>query len=129
DSKATNVGATVAALEGFATDPGFTGKVVLLAGGKDKGGSYAPMVESLRRVGREVVTLGEAAPLIEAALGDVPFQRASDFDDAVTRAAQIARPGDAVVLAPACSSFDMFRSYAERGERFQRAVLALPEVG
>ncbi|MCB9622031.1 MAG: UDP-N-acetylmuramoyl-L-alanine--D-glutamate ligase [Sandaracinus sp.] len=129
DSKATNVGATVAALEGFATDPSFTGKVVLLAGGKDKGGSYAPMVESLRRVGREVVTLGEAAPLLEAALGDVPFQRAADFDDAVTRAARLAQPGDAVVLAPACSSFDMFRSYAERGERFQRAVLALPEVG
>ena len=116
DSKATNVGATVAALEGFRTDPSFEGKVVLLAGGKDKGGSYAPMVDALRAVGRTVVTLGEAAPLIEAALHDVPFERARDFDDAV-------------VLAPACSSFDMFRSYAERGERFQRAVLALPEVG
>jgi UDP-N-acetylmuramoylalanine--D-glutamate ligase len=129
DSKATNVGATVAALEGFRTDPSFEGKVVLLAGGKDKGGSYAPMVDALRAVGRTVVTLGEAAPLIEAALHDVPFERASDFDDAVVRAAALAKPGDAVVLAPACSSFDMFRSYAERGERFQRAVLALPEVG
>lgn len=129
DSKATNVGATVAALEGFRTDPSFEGKVVLLAGGKDKGGSYAPMVDALRAVGRTVVTLGEAAPLIEAALHDVPFERARDFDDAVVRAAALAKPGDAVVLAPACSSFDMFRSYAERGERFQRAVLALPEVG
>lgn len=128
DSKATNVGATVAALEGFRTDPSFEGKVVLLAGGKDKGGSYAPMVDALRAVGRTVVTLGEAAPLIEAALHDVPFERARDFDDAVVRAAALAKPGDAVVLAPACSSFDMFRSYAERGERFQRAVLALPEV-
>lgn len=128
DSKATNVGATVAALEGFRTDPSFTGKVVLLAGGKDKGGSYAPMVDALRAVGRTVVTVGEAAPQIEAALGELPFERATSFDDAVARAAALARPGDAVVLAPACSSFDMFRSYAERGERFQSAVHALPEV-
>ncbi|MBX3251697.1 MAG: UDP-N-acetylmuramoyl-L-alanine--D-glutamate ligase, partial [Myxococcales bacterium] len=129
DSKATNVGATVAALDGFAADPTFTGRVVLLAGGKDKGGAYAPMLAPLSAVGRVVVTLGEAAPLIEEALGDrFPFERATSFEDAVTRAAALAQPGDAVVLAPACSSFDMFRSYAERGERFGALVHALAEV-
>lgn len=123
DSKATNVGASVAALRGF---EGGAGKVVLLAGGKDKGGSYAPLLEPLARVGRAVVTLGEAAPLVEAALGDaIPWERATSMEDAVARARRLASPGDSVVLAPACSSFDSYRSYAERGEAFKRAVNAL----
>ncbi len=123
DSKATNVGACVAALRGFEEG---AGKVVLLAGGKDKGGSYEPLLEPLARVGRAVVTLGQAAPLVEAALGDaIPWQRATDMEDAVARARQLARSGDSVVLAPACSSFDSYHSYAERGEAFKRAVKAL----
>ncbi|MEM9068321.1 MAG: UDP-N-acetylmuramoyl-L-alanine--D-glutamate ligase [Myxococcota bacterium] len=126
DSKATNVGAAVAALSGFRGD---AGRVVLIAGGKDKGGSYTPLAEVLGEVGRAVVTLGEAAPLLEDALGDaLPVERATDLSDAVARATRLANPGDSVLLAPACSSFDMFRSYAERGDRFQDAVRALEAV-
>lgn len=125
DSKATNVGAAVAAIEGFDG----RGKVVLLAGGKDKGGSYAPLAESLSRKGRALVLLGEASPLIAAAVEGtgLPIARATTMEEAVRQALELASPGDAVVLAPACSSFDMFRSYAERGDVFHRAVLALPE--
>ncbi|MAT29875.1 MAG: UDP-N-acetylmuramoyl-L-alanine--D-glutamate ligase [Sandaracinus sp.] len=131
DSKATNVGAAVAGLEGFAHD---AGKVVWIAGGKDKGGSYAPLEAPLRAVGRAAVTLGEAAERIEGALegaleGVCPIVRVGTMEEAVAKAAELAEPGDAVVLAPACSSFDMFRSYAERGDVFQAAVNALKEAG
>lgn len=125
DSKATNVGAAVAAIAGLDGE----GRVVLIAGGKDKGGSYAPLAESLATKGRAVVVLGEAADLIAEAIAPIglPIERATTMDDAVRRARELAKPSDAVVLAPACSSFDMFRSYADRGDAFQRAVLALPE--
>ncbi|MEO0325236.1 MAG: UDP-N-acetylmuramoyl-L-alanine--D-glutamate ligase [Myxococcota bacterium] len=127
DSKATNVGAAVAGLRGFASDRSFRGQVVLLAGGKDKGGSYASLREAMGGV-RAVVTLGEAAARIDAALeGAVPLTRASGedaFADAVLRARELAQPGDAVLLAPACSSFDMFPSYVARGLRFQALVHA-----
>ena len=75
--------------------------------------------------------VGEAAPLLERALrgGSYPVERATDLQDAVRRARSLAQPGDAVLLAPACSSFDMFRSYAHRGEVFCAAVLALPGGG
>ncbi|MGD8858632.1 MAG: UDP-N-acetylmuramoyl-L-alanine--D-glutamate ligase [Myxococcales bacterium] len=128
DSKATNVGAAAAALDGLS---GGDGKVVLIAGGKDKGGSYAPLVERLRRVGRAAVLVGEAAPLIAAALkGEpLPVARADSLEAAVAHARELARPGDTVLLSPACASFDMFRSYAHRGEVFQRAVQALTERG
>ena len=123
DSKATNVGATVAALDGL---DDVDGRVVLVAGGVDKGGSYQPVRERLERRGRAAVLIGEAAPLIVEALeGAVPVERASDLDDAVRRAHALAQPGDVVLLAPACASFDMFRSYAHRGDEFQRAVRAL----
>jgi UDP-N-acetylmuramoylalanine--D-glutamate ligase len=125
DSKGTNVGAAVTALLGLAEPKG-----VLIAGGRDKHGSYAPLVEALRARGRAAVLLGEAAPRIfEAIGGAVPVEHAADMDDAVRRAFRLARPGDAVLLSPACSSFDMFKSYAERGDRFCAAVKALtPEV-
>lgn len=120
DSKATNVGAAVAAMRGF------DGRVVLIAGGKDKGGSYQPLVDALAQQGRALVTLGEAASLIEDAVGDtLPWERAETMADAVTRARRLAQPGDAVLLAPACSSFDMYRSYAQRGDDFHSAVQAL----
>ncbi|HEY8429193.1 MAG TPA: UDP-N-acetylmuramoyl-L-alanine--D-glutamate ligase [Sandaracinaceae bacterium] len=124
DSKATNVGATVAALDGLASPER---RVVLIAGGVDKGGSYAPIAERLREVGRAVVLIGQAAPLIEAALAGLtlPIERASSMEDAVRRARSLARPGDLVLLAPACSSFDMFTSYAHRGDAFAEAVRAL----
>lgn len=124
DSKATNVGAALAAIEGLS---GSTGKIVLIAGGVDKGGSYEPLRERMANEGRALVTIGEAAPLIEAAFGGSSLAqgRSGSMDDAVRRAASFAQPGDTVLLAPACSSFDMFRSYAERGEVFQRAVQTL----
>ena len=125
DSKATNVGATAAALDGLR---GRKGKVVLIAGGKDKGGDYAPLVERMARIGRSTLLIGEATELIERALSTAGLasERASSLDDAVERASVLAEPGDVVLLAPACASFDMFRSYSHRGDVFQAAVHALP---
>lgn len=117
DSKGTNVGAVVAALAGFPR------RVVLIAGGRDKGGDYAPLAEALGRVGRAAVLIGEAADKMQAALGGaLPVERAATLDDAVEAARRLAQPGDAVVLSPACSSFDMFRDYAHRAEVFRAAV-------
>jgi UDP-N-acetylmuramoylalanine--D-glutamate ligase len=126
DSKATNVGAAVASIDGLT---GSKGKIVLIAGGVDKGGSYEPLRKRMSEEGRAVVVLGEAASLLERAFAGsvVELRRASSMRDAVSHAAALARPGDTVLLAPACSSFDMFRSYAERGDRFQRAVETLGE--
>lgn len=119
DSKATNVGATLKALAGVDR------RVVLIAGGRDKGGSYEPLREPLREKGRGLVVLGEAAELIEKALGDVVrTQRAGTLEDAVAKATAMAQPGDAVLLAPACSSLDMFQSYEHRGRAFAAAVRA-----
>jgi UDP-N-acetylmuramoylalanine--D-glutamate ligase len=124
DSKATNVGAAVASIEGLR---GADGKIVLIAGGVDKGGSYQPLAERMTDTGRAVVVLGEAAPLVERAFSgsEIELRRAASMQEAVGHAAALARPGDTVLLAPACSSFDMFRSYAERGDVFQRAVQSL----
>jgi len=118
DSKGTNVGASVAALRGLAE-----ARAVLIAGGRDKLGDYAPLVDALRDRGRALVVLGEAADRIAAAAaGVLPVARAGSMDEAVHLARELARPGDAVLLSPACSSFDMFRSYAHRGDVFVRAV-------
>ncbi|HVV49153.1 MAG TPA: UDP-N-acetylmuramoyl-L-alanine--D-glutamate ligase [Polyangia bacterium] len=117
DSKGTNVGAVVAALDGFPRP------VVLIAGGRDKGGDYAPLAEALGRVGRAAVLIGEAADKMQAAFrGVLPVERAPTLEAAVEAARRLARPGDAVVLSPACSSFDMFRDYAHRAEVFRAAV-------
>jgi UDP-N-acetylmuramoylalanine--D-glutamate ligase len=124
DSKGTNVGAVVAALSGFPRP------VVLIAGGRDKGGSYAPLAEALRGSARGAVLIGEAAARIEEALAPVvPVARAATMEEAVARAAALARPGDAVVLSPACSSFDMFRNYEHRAEVFRAAVHAVVARG
>jgi UDP-N-acetylmuramoylalanine--D-glutamate ligase len=124
DSKATNVGAAVTALLGL-TEP----RAVLIAGGRDKLGSYAPLVQALAQKGRAVVVIGEAAERIAEAVGSsLPLVRAASMEEAVARAFELAEPGDAVLLSPACSSFDMFDGYADRGERFVRAVSALPEA-
>jgi UDP-N-acetylmuramoylalanine--D-glutamate ligase len=117
DSKGTNVGAVVASLDGFPRP------VVLIAGGRDKGGDYAPLADVLARVGRAVVLIGEAADQMSAAFaGKVRVERAATMDDAVEAAHRLAHPGDAVVLSPACSSFDMFRDYKHRAEVFRAAV-------
>jgi len=124
DSKATNVGAAVAAVRGLASE---RGKLVLIAGGKDKGGAYAPLVAALLDTARAVVVLGHAAPLIENAVragSELTVARARDMDHAVELAIQLAEPGDSVLLAPACSSFDMFDSYVHRGRVFQASVRA-----
>ncbi|HKP60765.1 MAG TPA: cyanophycin synthetase, partial [Polyangiales bacterium] len=122
DSKATNVGATVAALDGLAPQ-----RIVLIAGGKDKGGDYAPMRDRLAACGRAVVLIGEARPIIQRALTGAPYpiESADSMADAVQRARRLAKPGDAVLLAPACASFDMFQSYVHRGDVFQAAVREL----
>jgi UDP-N-acetylmuramoylalanine--D-glutamate ligase len=121
DSKGTNVGAVVTALAGI-VEP----KAVLIAGGKDKGGSYEPLVAALVSKGRAAVLIGEAAPLIERAIaGKIPVERATTMDDAVARAQKLAVRGDAVLLSPACSSFDMFCDYKHRGDEFVRAVKSL----
>jgi len=125
DSKGTNVGASVAALRGLAES-----KVVLIAGGRDKLGAYDPLVEELSRKGRGLVLIGEAADRIEnAARGTVETVRARSMDEAVRAAAKLARAGDAVLLSPACSSFDMFRDYKDRGDAFVRAVRDLEKEG
>jgi UDP-N-acetylmuramoylalanine--D-glutamate ligase len=121
DSKGTNVGASVTAVKGIAEE-----KVVLIAGGRDKGGSYGPLAQALRERGRAAVLIGESKALIREALGGVvPIRDAESMDEAVAIAAELARPGDAVLLSPACSSFDMFRDYKERGDVFVRAVMGL----
>jgi UDP-N-acetylmuramoylalanine--D-glutamate ligase len=121
DSKGTNVGAAVTALSGL-VEP----KAVLIAGGRDKQGAYEPLVDVLRVRGRALVVLGEAAPRIRAAAeGALPIVRVQSMREAVERARELAQSGDAVLLSPACSSFDMYRSYAERGDDFQRIVRGL----
>lgn len=118
DSKGTNVGATVAALEGLGK------RVVLIAGGEGKGQDFAPLRPAVMRHARAVVLIGRDAPLIAAALEGcgIPVVHAGNMNEAVRQAAQLAQPGDAVLLSPACASFDMFRNYAHRAEMFVEAV-------
>ena len=124
DSKGTNVGATVAAILGLSEE-----KVVLIAGGRDKMGSYDPLAKALVERGRGAVLIGEAADKIAAALShEVPVRRAGSMEEAVKLASELARPGDAVLLSPACSSFDMFRDYKDRGAAFVDAARALPDA-
>ncbi len=125
DSKGTNVGAVVTALRGL-REP----KAVLIAGGRDKQGSYAPLAEALGDRGRALVAIGEAAErLATAAAGYVDTVQASTMHEAVGLAKQAAQPGDAVLLSPACSSFDMFDDYAHRGAAFREAVSRLASNG
>jgi UDP-N-acetylmuramoylalanine--D-glutamate ligase len=121
DSKATSVGAAVAAISGLPEE-----KVVLIAGGRDKLGSYDPLAHALALRGRGVVLIGEAKERIADALpASLARVDADTMQDAVTKARDLAKPGDAVLLSPACSSFDMFRDYKHRGESFVEAVIAL----
>jgi len=121
DSKATNVGAAVKSLESFAQS------VVLLAGGVDKGGSYAPLADAAAGKVRVALVFGAARAAIAAALlaRDVAVEDVPSLEAAVRAAAAHARPGDVVLLAPACSSFDMFADYAARGRAFRAAIEAL----
>jgi len=118
DSKGTNVGATLAALEGV---PGE--RVVLIAGGEGKGQRFEPLHAPLARRGRALILIGRDAVRIERAVaGAVPVVHAASMVQAVAEANRMARPGDSVLLSPACASFDMFANYAERGDAFAAAV-------
>jgi len=120
DSKATNVGAVVMSLASFDED------VVLIMGGRDKGGKYTPLVPMLKHKAKAVVVIGEAKELIADSLhGACEIVRANTLDEAVRNAQRLAPKGGTVLLAPACSSFDMFKDYHDRGEQFKKAVLAL----
>jgi UDP-N-acetylmuramoylalanine--D-glutamate ligase len=121
DSKGTNVGATAAALNGLAK------KAVLILGGEGKGQKFAPLAPAIRAHAKHVLLLGRDAALIETAIASsgVPVERIASMEEAVARAAQIAAPDDAVLLSPACASFDMFRDYGHRGDVFAAAVKAL----
>jgi UDP-N-acetylmuramoylalanine--D-glutamate ligase len=135
DSKGTNVGATVAALQGLGGQKNAAypngRKIVLIAGGDGKNQDFLPLREAVSRHARSVVLIGRDAPLIKAALGDcaVPLLAAQDLEEAVRTAAGAALSGDAVLLSPACASFDMFRNYVHRAEVFVAAVRSLQAAG
>jgi UDP-N-acetylmuramoylalanine--D-glutamate ligase len=119
DSKGTNVEATLMTLKGLDRP------TVLIAGGHDKGGVFAKLAAELGHV-KAIITIGEAAPLIEAALGSlIPITRARTMEEAVETAARTARPGELVLLSPACASFDMFRNFEHRGDVFRECVKEL----
>ena len=123
DSKATSVDATMKALEAFAAE---RGKVVLILGGRGKQAPYSPLAPLIKQLARKLILIGEDAPAIERELGAVvPFETAADMHDAVERAFAAAQPGDIVLLAPACASFDMFESFEHRGRVFKEEVSSL----
>jgi len=125
DSKGTNVGATVAALRGFARQfVGRNARVVLIAGGEGKGQDFRPLSEAVEGITRAVILIGRDAPALRAALrdSDVPLFDAPDMTAAVRQARQCAQGGDVVLLSPACASLDMYRNYKHRGEVFRQAV-------
>ncbi|TBU96633.1 UDP-N-acetylmuramoyl-L-alanine--D-glutamate ligase [Phytopseudomonas dryadis] len=124
DSKATNVGAALAAIDGLGAD--IAGKLVLIAGGDGKGADFSALRTPVARYCRAVLLLGRDAGKLAAALeGSVELIRVDSLDTAVTRAAQVTRAGDAVLLSPACASLDMFKNFEERGRLFAQAVEAL----
>jgi len=117
DSKGTNVGATLAAIEGLDET------LVLIAGGDGKGADFTPLADALQRKGRGAVLIGKDAALLEAALqGVVPVRHADDMTQAVRLAAEMSHPGDCVLLSPACASTDMYRNFEERGDLYMQAV-------
>ena len=119
DSKATNVGSVAKALESFEN-------ITLIAGGKDKGGSYSPLAGLVSKKVLHLILIGEAAERMEAELGSLTdTSRAESLEDAVRIAASLTEPEGVVLLSPACSSFDMFRDYEERAQRFIAAVKEL----
>lgn len=126
DSKGTNVGATVAALQGLGADR----RVVVILGGEGKGQDFSPLADPVQRFARGVVLIGRDAAVIREALQgtDVPLHDAADMQAAVAQAADIARSGDAVLMSPACASFDMFDNYGHRAEVFVQAVASLAEA-
>jgi UDP-N-acetylmuramoylalanine--D-glutamate ligase len=124
DSKGTNVGATISAINGIGG--AMQGKIVLIAGGQGKGADFDELAEPISDYVRSIVLIGEDADKMEAALADVvPIVRASSLDNAVVLARTCAKPGDVVLLSPACASLDMFRDFNHRGDVFASSVNGL----
>ena len=126
DSKGTNVGATVAALQGLGADR----RVVIILGGDGKGQDFSPLADPVQRFARSVVLIGRDAPRIREALQNqgVPLHDAADMHAAVSQAAALAQSGDAVLMSPACASFDMFDNYGHRAKVFCDAVAAVADA-
>ncbi|MDO8345340.1 MAG: UDP-N-acetylmuramoyl-L-alanine--D-glutamate ligase [Cellvibrio sp.] len=123
DSKGTNIGATLAAIHGLARDPQ---QLIVILGGEGKGQDFTELTPALRAINSKVILIGRDAPVIEEAIGDaVPVIHADTMQDAVNKSFATANPGDAVLLSPACASFDMFKNYEDRGEKFCLAVKEL----
>jgi UDP-N-acetylmuramoylalanine--D-glutamate ligase len=117
DSKGTNVGATLSAIQGFSST------VVLIAGGQGKGADFSPLRDAVAAKARAVILLGEDASVIESAIaGVVPVILVKDMEGAVNEARSLSQPGDVVLLSPACASFDMYAGFEARGDAFIRAV-------
>jgi UDP-N-acetylmuramoylalanine--D-glutamate ligase len=124
DSKGTNVAAVVKSLEGY------PGNVILIAGGKDKGGDFTPLRPLAATRVKVLLLIGQARAKIRAQLaGACPMEEAPTLEGAVWRGAELARPGDTVLLSPGCASFDMFRDFEHRGEMFRQAVRSLAAPG
>ena len=124
DSKGTNVGATLAALEGLGPD--IKGNLVLIAGGVGKDADFSFLQESVEKYVNTLVLYGQDKHEIEAALlGQADIVLATDFNDAFNKACIASKSGDSVLLSPACASFDMFKSFEHRGESFVKLVEAL----
>jgi UDP-N-acetylmuramoylalanine--D-glutamate ligase len=125
DSKGTNVGATVAALNGLGAER----KVVVILGGDGKGQDFSPLAEPVARFARAVVLIGRDAALIreQVQLSGVPVLDASTLPEAVKAAKEVAQKGDAVLLSPACASFDMFKDYGHRAEVFCQSVAEIAD--
>ncbi len=120
DSKGTNVGAVLMSLESF-REP-----IILIAGGLDKGSDFSPLRDPVRRMVRQVILIGKAKAKIREALdGCAPLEECSTLDEAVRLADRLGRPGNVVLLSPACASFDMFKNFEERGKAFKEAVACL----
>ncbi len=125
DSKGTNVGATLATLQGL--EGSITGKWVLIAGGVAKNADFAPLRETIARACRALILIGEAAEELERVFGDcVPCLHAKDMEEAVSQAFKATQAGDGVLLSPMCASLDMFKNFEERGNLFKEIVAVIP---
>ncbi len=123
DSKGTNIGATLAAIQGLARDPQ---QLIVILGGEGKGQDFTELTHALRTINSKVILIGRDAPVIAKAIGDtVAVIHADTMQDAVNKSFATANPGDAILLSPACASFDMFKNYEDRGEKFCLAVQEL----
>ncbi len=123
DSKGTNIGATLAAIQGLARDPK---QLIIILGGEGKGQDFTELTPALRAINSKVILIGRDAPVIAESIGNAAtIIYAGSMQDAVNKAFAAANPGDAVLLSPACASFDMFKNYEDRGDKFCLAVQEL----